>query len=125
MQDTSTPNLPTKNLPTKIAGLKLSGKFPLDMRIPPLKIKNMLESTPLKSRILVWRLAVRVDATFLRAPQPNNNNRNNSNNNKKKKNGNSDNTNSSPAFLRALQPTPALELRERGLLLLEGLLSAL
>ena len=51
-----TPNLPTKNLPTKIAWLKLSGKFPLDMRIPPLKIKIMLESNPPKSRILVRRL---------------------------------------------------------------------
>ena len=30
----------------------------MDMRIPPLKIKIMLESNPLKSRILVQRLAV-------------------------------------------------------------------
>ena len=30
----------------------------MDMRIPPLKIKIMLESNPLKSRILVRRLAV-------------------------------------------------------------------
>ena len=30
----------------------------MDMRIPPLKTKIMPESGPLKSRILVWRLAV-------------------------------------------------------------------
>ena len=33
-------------------------KFPMDMRIPPLIVKIMLESKPLKSRILVRRLAV-------------------------------------------------------------------
>ena len=32
----------------------------MDMRIPPLKIKILLESNPLKSRILVQRSAVRV-----------------------------------------------------------------
>ena len=52
------PNLPTKSLPTKIARLKLSGKFPMDLRVIPLKIKIVLESNPLKSRILVRRLAV-------------------------------------------------------------------
>ena len=31
--------------------------FPVDMRIPPLKIDIILESDPLKSRILVRRLA--------------------------------------------------------------------
>ena len=31
-----TPNLPTNSIPTHIARLKLSGKFPMDMRIPPL-----------------------------------------------------------------------------------------
>ena len=30
----------------------------MDMRFPPLDIKIMLEANPLKSRILVWRLAV-------------------------------------------------------------------
>ena len=44
--------------PTKIRWLKLSGRFPVGMRIPPLEIKILLESNPLKSRILVWRLAV-------------------------------------------------------------------
>ena len=33
------PNLPTNIIPTKIAWLKLSGKSPMDIRIPPLKIK--------------------------------------------------------------------------------------
>ena len=54
-----TPSLPTKTIPTEIPWLIISGKFPVEMRIPPLEIKNMLESNPLKSRILVWRLAVR------------------------------------------------------------------
>ena len=56
-----TTNLPTSthNLPTKICCLKLSGNFPMGMRIPPLDVKIMLESNPLKSRILVRRLAVR------------------------------------------------------------------
>ena len=53
-----TADLPTKNLPAKIAWLKLSRKFPMDVRIPPLKMKIMLESNPLKSRNLVRRLAV-------------------------------------------------------------------
>ena len=53
------PNLPTKIIPTKIAWLKLSRNFPMDMKMFPLKIKIMLESNPLKSWILVWRLAVR------------------------------------------------------------------
>ena len=39
-----TPNPPTNIVPTNIARLKLSGKSPLDMRIPPLKIKITLES---------------------------------------------------------------------------------
>ena len=32
-----TPNLPTNMVPTKIARLKLSGKSPMDLGIPPLK----------------------------------------------------------------------------------------
>ena len=32
-------------------------EFPMDMRIPPLEIKSMLEPNPPKSRILVRRLA--------------------------------------------------------------------
>ena len=53
----TTPNLPTKIIPTQIAWLKIPRKSPVDMRIPPLIIEIMLESNPLKSRILVWRLA--------------------------------------------------------------------
>ena len=48
----------TPNLPTKICWLKPPGEFPMDMRIPPLKHKNMFQSNPLKFRILVGRLAV-------------------------------------------------------------------
>ena len=47
------PNLPTNIIPTKIAWLKLCRQFPMDMRIPPFKIKILLESNPPKSRILV------------------------------------------------------------------------
>ena len=53
-----TPNPPTNIVPTNIAWVKLSGKFPMDMRIPPLYIKIVLESNPPKSTILVGRLAV-------------------------------------------------------------------
>ena len=42
-----TPNLPTNIIPTKVAGRKLCGKSPTDMRIPPLRIKIMLESKTL------------------------------------------------------------------------------
>ena len=48
----------TEIIPTKIRRLKLSGKFPEDMRISTLKFNTLLESNPLKSRILVRRLAV-------------------------------------------------------------------
>ena len=51
-------NLPTKNLPGKISWLKLSGESPVGLGITPLKIEILLESKPLKSRILVRRLAV-------------------------------------------------------------------
>ena len=58
LKHNGTPNLPTNIIPTNIAWLKLSGKCPMDMRIPPLWIKIMLESNPLKSTILVGRLGV-------------------------------------------------------------------
>ena len=48
----TTPNLPTNITPTKIAWLKLSGEFPMGLGIPPLMIKIMLESNPLKSMML-------------------------------------------------------------------------
>ena len=54
----ATPNLPTKIVPTKIRWLKTSGEFPMDMIISPLNMKILLQSNPLKSRILVRRLAV-------------------------------------------------------------------
>ena len=53
-----TPDLPTNIIPAKIAWLKSSWKSPMDMRTPPLQIKILLESNPLRSRILVRRLAV-------------------------------------------------------------------
>ena len=48
--------------PAKIAGLKLSGKSPVDLRTPPLTIKIMLD--PLKSITLVGRLGVKGPAEF-------------------------------------------------------------
>ena len=58
--EVNTPYLPTEIIPAKICWRwpKISGEIPMDMRIPPLKIQIMLESNPLKSRILVRRLAV-------------------------------------------------------------------
>ena len=52
----------TPNLPPKIRWLKHSGRSPMHMRSPPLKIKIMLESNPLKSWMLVRRLAVQYGA---------------------------------------------------------------
>ena len=37
-----TRNLPTKIIPTKIPRLELSGKFPTDLRIPPLNIEILV-----------------------------------------------------------------------------------
>ena len=63
-------NLPTNIIPTNIAWLKLSGKFPMDIRIPPLKIKIMLESDPLKSTMLVgeWGVSATGRSLTSRAP---------------------------------------------------------
>ena len=52
------PNLPTNIAPSKIARVKLSGKFHMGLGIPPLKMKIMLESNPLKSIMLVEKLGV-------------------------------------------------------------------
>ena len=41
------PSLPTEIIPAKIPRLKLSGRFPMDLGIPPLKIKIMLEQNVL------------------------------------------------------------------------------
>ena len=51
------PNRPMKNLPTKVRCLKISGKFPMGLGIPPLEFKTLLESNPPKSGILARRLA--------------------------------------------------------------------
>ena len=53
-----TPNLP-KIIPARMRWLEPSGRFPTGLRMSPLGIKILLESNPLKSRILVRRLAVR------------------------------------------------------------------
>ena len=55
---TCTPNPPTNITPTNIAWLKVSGKSPMGLGIPPLNNNIMLESNPLKSTMLVRRLAV-------------------------------------------------------------------
>ena len=54
-----TPNLPTNIVPSYIAWLKLSWwKSPMGLGIPPLEIKIMLESSPLKRTMLVVGLGV-------------------------------------------------------------------
>ena len=53
-----TPNLPTSIVPTNIAWLKLSGRSPMGLGIPPLKINIMLESNPPKPTMLVGGLGV-------------------------------------------------------------------
>ena len=50
--------------PTNIARLKLSGKHPMGLGIPSLKIKIMLESNPLKPTMLVGRLGVMILGIF-------------------------------------------------------------
>ena len=37
----------------RVADPKTSGKFPMSLGIPPLKIKNLLGSNPLKSKVFV------------------------------------------------------------------------
>ena len=54
----STPNLPTNIVPTNIAWLKLSGASPMGLGISPLKFKIVLESNPLKSKLLIGGLGV-------------------------------------------------------------------
>ena len=61
----TTENLPTNIIPTKMAWLKLSGKSPMALGIPPLNFKILLESNPLKSIMLVRILAVRSGFTGL------------------------------------------------------------
>ena len=58
LSPTDTPNLPTNIIPTNIARLELSGKSTMGLGIPPLEIKSMLESNPLKPTMLVGSLSV-------------------------------------------------------------------
>ena len=51
-------NVPTNITPTNIARLKLSGKSPMGLGIPPLKIQIMFESNPPKLTMLAGRLGV-------------------------------------------------------------------
>ena len=53
-------SIPTKSIPTKSIPAKIcwSGEFPMGLGGLPLEIKILLESNPLKSRILVRRLAI-------------------------------------------------------------------
>ena len=51
-----TVNPQTRNPQTKNGRLEISGGFPVDVGIPPLKIKNLLESNPLRSRFVVCGL---------------------------------------------------------------------
>ena len=60
-----TPNLPTNIVPTNIAWLKLSGKSPIGLGIPPLRIKIMLESNPLKSTMSVGGLGADISCCCL------------------------------------------------------------
>ena len=59
MRTDRTPNVPANIILTKIAGLKLSGTSPMGLGIPALEIKTMIESNPLKSTMLVGRLAAK------------------------------------------------------------------
>ena len=49
-----TPNLPANIVPTNIAWLALSGKSPMGLGIPPLKIKIVLDSNPPKSQTVLY-----------------------------------------------------------------------
>ena len=55
-----TPNLPTNIVPTNIARLKLSGRSPMGLGIPPFKLNVMLESSPLKPTMLVGGLGIMI-----------------------------------------------------------------
>ena len=57
-------DLPTNIVPTNIALLKLSGKSPIDTRIPSLVDKIVLESNPLKSTMLVGGSGVAASRLF-------------------------------------------------------------
>ena len=54
----TTPNVATNIVPTNIARVKISGKSPMGLRIPALKIKIVLESNLRKSTMLAGGLGV-------------------------------------------------------------------
>ena len=63
LPDTDTSNLPTKIIPTtviptKIAWLKLSGKLPTGMRIPPLQTKTTISFQNFMFVFAAWTLAI-------------------------------------------------------------------
>ena len=49
--------IPTTFIPAKVRRLRISGRLPIDTRIPTLRIKIMPESNPLRSRVSVRRWA--------------------------------------------------------------------
>ena len=53
----------------RISESKLLGKFPMDLGIPPLEIKNLTESKPRKSRLSVCGLAARKRAAASKTRQ--------------------------------------------------------
>ena len=73
-ESTNTPNPPTNITPTNIARLKVSGKFPMGLGIPPVIIKIMLESNPPKCTMLGGGLAALPSTLaswdFSRGPKP-------------------------------------------------------
>ena len=52
------------NLQTKNLWVEISGESPMDPGIPPLEMKNLLESKPRTSRFLVYGLAVQWSLSF-------------------------------------------------------------
>ena len=55
------PGLPSETIPIpRFVDSTFPGNYPADMRTPPLKLKNLLEPNPVKSRISVRRLAVSI-----------------------------------------------------------------
>ena len=61
LRPTGMPNLPTLIIPTEIPWLIISGKCPMDVRIPPLKIKIMSQDhrqRGLWAEVTYWRSSV-------------------------------------------------------------------
>ena len=74
-----TPNPPTNIVPTNIARVKLSGKSPMNLGIPPLETKVRLESDPLKPTMLVGRVGELSCRPMIGFPSLCNNTNNNNN----------------------------------------------